>query len=113
MKKWQVTKQKLREKRRYRVRKKLQGTGVKPRLSVVKTLNHIYVQLIDDLKSHTIAQANTQEKSFASGDGSKKTVEVAKALGKLIAERAREHKIEDVVFDRNGYNYHGSVQAPW
>jgi large subunit ribosomal protein L18 len=85
--------------------------GPRARLSVFRSSKHIYAQLIDDLKGETLAAASTLEKTMR-GDGKKGTnVEAAKAVGKLIAERAKEKGIKDVVFDRGGYLYHGRIKA--
>ena len=70
----------------------------------------MYAQVVDDLKAHTLIQANTQEDSFKQLS-SKKNLEAAKALGQLVGKRAVEQKIERVLFDRNGYDYHGRVKA--
>ena len=93
-----------------RIRKKVMGTSERPRLNVYRSLNHIYVQVIDDLKGVTLVSANSAE-------GSKETRRVggnlaaAKNVGKVIAERAKAKGIEKVVFDRGGYIYHGRVKA--
>lgn len=98
-----------RKKRHLRVRKRIFGTAERPRLNVFKSLNHIYVQLIDDAKGHTLAQASTLDpelKNVAKGANK----ESAKLVGKLIAKRALEKGIKDVVFDRGGYIYHGTIK---
>lgn len=101
----------LRLRRHLRVRKRVQGTENRPRLSVFRSNVHIYAQIIDDAVGRTIAAASTVDRSLASSlDGQTKT-EQAKAVGKLVAERAREAGVEKVVFDRGGYKYHGRVQA--
>lgn len=94
-------------KRHKRVRAKISGTPECPRLNVFRSERHIYAQLIDDVNGVTLAAASSVEKDFE-GSGSNK--EGARKVGKLIAERAREKGIEDVVFDRGGYIYHGRVQ---
>ncbi len=89
---------------------KLAGRG-RARLSVFRSSKHIYVQLIDDVKGATLAAASTLEKPLR-GDGKKGAdIAAAKAVGKLIAERAKEKGIKDVVFDRGGYLYHGRIKA--
>ena len=96
-----------------RIRKKLQGTGERPRLNVYRSTNHLYVQLIDDLKGATIISANTLEFGEAK-EGKRPTggnVSAAKQLGKSIAERAKSKGITKVVFDRGGYLYHGRIKA--
>lgn len=91
-----------------RIRKKLQGTAERPRLNVYRSLNHIYVQVIDDASGKTLVAASSAE-----GEGKKTggNVAAAKAVGKTIAERARAKGISKVVFDRGGYIYHGRVKA--
>lgn len=93
---------------RYRIRNKISGTETRPRLSVYRSNKGIYCQLIDDLKGETLAQANSLEKSVET-NGNK--TEQAKQVGKLIAERTKALNIENVVFDRGGYLYHGRVKA--
>ena len=95
-------------KRHARVRGKISGTAEMPRLCVFRSENHIYAQIINDVEGKTLAAASTVEKAFE-GNGS--NVEAAKKIGALIAERALKKGIENVVFDRGGYIYHGRVQA--
>ena len=97
-----------RKKRHVRVRGKISGTAECPRLNVYRSLANIYVQLIDDVKGVTLAQASTVEKDFAQYGGN---VEAAKAVGKTLAERATAKGIKECVFDRGGYVYHGRVAA--
>src|SRR5579863_6498653 len=95
-----------------RIRKKLQGTAQRPRLNVYRSLNHIYVQVIDDLNGKTLVSASAAEGKQA--EGKKSTggnVAAAKSVGKAIAERAKEKGVKKVVFDRGGYIYHGRVKA--
>lgn len=92
---------------RTRIRKKIQGTGVRPRLSVFRSNKHIYAQLIDDLKGHTLTSASTFDASIG-GEGA---MDKCKEVGKRLAEKAKEAGIESAVFDRNGYRYHGRVKA--
>ena len=99
---------KARQKRHARVRAKISGTAACPRLDVFRSLQHIYAQLIDDVAGVTLVSASTTEKDFKEYGGNKET---ARAVGKLLAERAAEKNIKDVVFDRGGYVYHGRVQA--
>lgn len=94
--------------RQKRVRAKVTGTDARPRLCVFRSLNNIYAQLIDDTKSVTIASASTLDKEVKTKASN---IEAAKEVGTLIAKRAAEKKIETVVFDRNGYLYHGKVKA--
>src|SRR6202795_326150 len=93
-----------------RIRKKVMGTSERPRLNVYRSLNHIYVQLIDDLQGQTLVSANSAEgkKGERTTGGN---VAVAKNVGKTIAERAKAQGITKVVFDRGGYIYHGRVKA--
>jgi large subunit ribosomal protein L18 len=93
-----------------RIRKKVVGTAERPRLNVYRSLNHIYVQLIDDLKGATLVSANSAEgkKGERRGGGN---LAAAKNVGKNIAERAKAKGIEKVVFDRGGYIYHGRIKA--
>jgi large subunit ribosomal protein L18 len=94
--------------RQKRVRAKVTGTEARPRLSVFRSLNNIYAQLIDDTKGVTIASASTLDKEVKTKASN---IEAAKEVGTLIAKRAAENKIDTVVFDRNGYLYHGKVKA--
>jgi large subunit ribosomal protein L18 len=93
-----------------RIRKKMQGTAERPRLNVYRSLNHIYVQVIDDLHGKTLVSASTAEgkKEDRRTGGN---VASAKAIGKTIAERAKAKGVTQVVFDRGGYIYHGRVKA--
>ena len=98
---------KARLKRHARVRSKISGTPECPRLDVFRFAKHIYVQVIDDVNGVTLASASTVEKDFGAYGGNK---EAAKKIGELIAKRALEKGIENVVFDRGGYIYHGRVK---
>jgi large subunit ribosomal protein L18 len=90
-----------------RIRHKLAGSEQRPRLAVFRSVKHIYAQVIDDTKGHTVASASSNEKSAKNGGN----LTGAKSIGKLIAERAKEKGIKAVVFDRGGYLYHGRVKA--
>ncbi len=92
-----------------RIRRKVKGTGERPRLAVFRSLNHIYAQLIDDEKGVTLCSASTAEKSAGAGNGG--NIDAAKTVGRLIAERAKEKGFTSVVFDRGGYIYHGRVRS--
>ncbi len=92
-----------------RIRKKVKGTGERPRLAVFRSLNHIYAQVIDDKSGKTLATASTTEKALGLKTGG--NLEAAKSVGKAIAERAQKAGISTVVFDRGGYVYHGRVKA--
>ncbi|MEM1248031.1 MAG: 50S ribosomal protein L18 [Acidobacteriota bacterium] len=97
---------------RYRIRKKISGTPERPRLAVYKSLKFIYAQVIDDLSGQTLAQASSRESAISSdADGSAGSVSAAKAVGKAVAERAKEKGIDTVVFDRGGSIYHGKIRA--
>ncbi len=98
-----------RTKIKFRVRKKIQGSAEKPRLSVFRSNKAIYAQVIDDLQGTTLANASSQPKDI--GEQKITKTEAAKLVGKLIAERAIEKGIETVVFDRNGYLYHGRIKS--
>ncbi len=95
---------------KYRIRKKINGTNEKPRLSVFRSNVNISVQLIDDINGRTLVAASSLNKEIAEKTGINK-IEKAKLVGKLIAENAKKAGIETVVFDRNGYLYHGRVKA--
>ena len=98
-----------------RIRKKLEGTSERPRLNVYRSLNHIYVQVIDDLSGKTLVSASTAEGNKAESKKQERpsggNVASAKAVGKAIAERAKAKGVTRVVFDRGGYIYHGRVKA--
>ena len=96
-----------RERRHKRVRNKISGTAERPRLCVYRSNNNIYVQIIDDVAGNTLAQASTLDKEVKTKYSNK---EAAKEVGTLIAKRASEKKIKEVVFDRGGYIYHGVVK---
>ena len=103
-----VNKKAMRMKRQIRVRGKISGTPERPRLSVFRSNANIYAQIIDDVNGVTLAAANTLEKEFEGATGN---AEAAKKVGQIVAERAKAKGIEKVVFDRNGYIYHGRVAA--
>ncbi len=98
---------KARMTRHKRIRGKISGTAERPRLCVFRSQNNIYAQIIDDVKGVTLVQASSLDKTITGNGGNK---EAAKAVGKLVAERAAEKKITDVVFDRGGNIYHGRVK---
>ena len=101
----------LRKKRHKRLRYKVKGTPDRPRLNVSRSLQHIYAQVIDDTTGRTLVAASTVDATLRGALKSGGNVEAAKAVGKLIAERAQEKGITSVVYDRGGYKYHGRVQA--
>ena len=97
--------------RHARVRRKVVGTSERPRLSVFRSLHHIYAQVIDDTNGVTLASASSLESELRSDRNGQKKGEVSKRVGALVAERARSNGIQSVVFDRGGYKYHGRVKA--
>jgi large subunit ribosomal protein L18 len=98
-----------RARRHNRVRKKVSGTPQRPRLVVTRSARHIYAQIVDDLKGHTLASASTLDADVRSVDGDKKAR--AARVGALVAERAKSAGIDRVVFDRGGNRYHGRIAA--
>ena len=106
-----IRKREARLKRKYRVRKKIFGTEERPRLTVYRSLKHIYAQLIVDTQGRTICQASTMDKELKERLKGTSNKEAAKAVGELIAQRAMAADVKQVVFDRNGYLYHGRVKA--
>ena len=97
--------------RHLRVRKKVQGNGERPRLCVFRSLRHIYAQVIDDTTGHTLASASSLEAAAGKGSEALPKLAASQSVGKLVAERAKEQGISQVVFDRGGYKYHGRVKA--
>ena len=93
-----------------RIRKKIKGTAEKPRLAVFRSNKQIYVQVVDDLKGVTLLSACSKEKEVAAMTGIKK-IEQAKLVGKILAAKCKGKGIENVVFDRSGYKYHGRVKS--
>ena len=102
-----IDKNKIRKRKHVRVRKKISGTTECPRLCVYRSNSHIYAQIIDDTKGVTLCSASSLDKDFEGNGGNK---EAARKVGKKIAEIALQKGIEEVVFDRGGYIYHGRVQ---
>jgi len=92
-----------------RIRRKVSGSAERPRLTIYRSLNHIYAQIIDDEQGRTIAAASTTEKDLRGATGG--NIDAAVRVGRAIAERALSNGIESVVFDRGGYRYHGRVKA--
>jgi len=103
-----LTKIERRTKIKMRVRKIVKGTAVRPRMSVFRSNNEIYAQIIDDLKGVTLVMASSKSKDIAGTQGTK--TEKAAMVGKLVAEKALAAGISEIVFDRNGYLYHGRVK---
>ena len=102
-----LTKSDRRQRIRFRIRKSISGTATKPRLSVFRSNKEIYAQLIDDVNGVTLLSASSREKEVGKGTN----VEVAAAVGKLVAEKALKAGIDAVTFDRGGYLYHGRIQS--
>ena len=98
----------IRDRIHARIRRKLRGTSERPRLAVFRSVAHIYAQVIDDAEGKTLVSASSVDKAAKTKGGN---VAAAKAIGKLVAERAKEKGITRVVFDRGGYLYHGRVKA--
>src|SRR5262249_10343330 len=94
--------------RKLRIRKKILGTQERPRLTIYRSLNHLYAQVIDDTVGRTLVSASTCEKGQTKGRRNRSS---AQDLGKRIAEKAKTANVANVVFDRNGYIYHGCIQA--
>jgi len=105
-----LTKLEKRNRIRMRIRKKISGTAEKPRVAVFRSNKQIYAQVVDDNKGVTILSVSSKEKEVAGQTGLKKT-EQAKLVGKSLAEKCKEKGIENVVFDRSGYKYHGRVKS--
>ena len=103
-----LSRQEVRRAIHKRIRKKVLGTAVRPRLAIFRSLNHIYAQVIDDEKGVTLCSASSVEKETVADGGN---IAAAKVIGRLIAERAKERGISSVVFDRGGYIYHGRVRS--
>jgi large subunit ribosomal protein L18 len=105
-----LTKLEKRTRSKMRIRKKIQGTAGIPRIAVYRSNKQIYVQVVDDLNKVTLLSASSKEKEIADKTKIKKT-EQAKLVGKLLASKCKEKGIENVVFDRSGYKYHGRVKS--
>lgn len=103
-----LTKAERRQRIKYRIRKRLSGSGERPRMTVYRSNRQIYVQLVDDVTGQTLVSASSKEKEIAKQKVNK--IDQAKLVGKRIAEKAKEKGIKAVVFDRNGYLYHGRVK---
>ncbi len=104
-------KKESRERRHRRIRKKVFGVPERLRLSVYRSLNHIYAQIVDDFKGHTVVSASSLDKELKDEKSHKGNIETAKKIGELIARKALEKGIKKVVFDRGGYLYHGRIKA--
>jgi len=102
-----TSKDQIRRRIHARIRRRVQGSTERPRLAVFRSVKHIYAQLIDDAQGQTMAAAGSVEKNATNGGN----IAGAKAIGKLLAERAQDKGIKAIVFDRGGYHYHGRVKA--
>lgn len=100
----------MRKRRHFRVRKKLSGTAERPRLNVFRSLKHIYAQMIDDVTGVTLLSASSLDSSISEGKSSCGNKAVARQVGTMIAQKAAEKGIKEVIFDRGGYLYHGRVK---
>src|SRR5580658_1324481 len=103
-----IEKKEIRNRIHMRIRRKMRGTAARPRLAVFRSVAHIYAQVIDDAKGATLVSASSVDKDGKTKGGN---VAAATAIGKLVAERAKEKGIQKVVFDRGGYQYHGRIKA--
>jgi large subunit ribosomal protein L18 len=103
-----IEKKAIRNRIHMRIRRKLRGTSERPRLAVFRSVAHIYAQVIDDSEGKTLVSASSVDKGAKTKGGN---VAAAKAIGTLVADRAKEKGIKSVVFDRGGYQYHGRVKA--
>ena len=101
----------VRRRKHLRVRKKISGTGARPRLCVFRSLSHVYAQVIDDTKGITLAQASSMEPDMKKVAEDKNKVDISKLVGKTVAERALQAGITNVVFDRGGYVYLGRIAS--
>ena len=106
-----IEKNAVRQKRHQRIRNKISGTASRPRMAVYRSLSNIYVQIIDDSIGHTLAAASTMDKDLAASLEGKTKTEAAKIVGEKAAKLALAKGIQEAVFDRGGYIYHGRVEA--
>jgi large subunit ribosomal protein L18 len=100
-----------RERRKLRIRRKISGTAERPRLSVFRSARHIYAQVVDDVNGKTVAHASTLSRDVRTAISESTKVDAAKSVGQAIAKLLLEKGVDSVVFDRNGYLYHGRVRA--
>jgi large subunit ribosomal protein L18 len=108
------TKEDRRDRIKHRIRRRVRGTGERPRLTIFRSVSHVYVQVVDDASGRTIASASSNEPAVKGGLSAKASggnIEGAKAIGRTIAERLIGKGVKQVVFDRNGFLYHGRVKA--
>lgn len=106
-----VDRKRASDRRHLRVRKRVVGTPDQPRLNVYRSLAHIYAQIVDDVSGHTLVAASSLDPEIKKAMGRGDNAEAAKAVGKLVAERAKQKGIQEVVFDRGGHVYHGRIAA--
>ena len=107
----QVNRKAARRRIRYRIRKKVKGSSTCPRLAVFRSLNHIYAQAIDDEQGKTLVSASTRDAKVRTDHAKGGSIDAAKQVGSLIAQRLKDAGVETVVFDRGGFIYHGRVKA--
>lgn len=100
-----------RNKRHARVRRRVEGVQSRPRLCVYRSLSHIYAQIIDDISGHTLTSASSLDPEILANSKDKTKTDVAELVGTLVSERAKSQGVNQVVFDRGGYKYHGRVKA--
>lgn len=100
-----------RDRRHLRIRKRVSGTPARPRLCVYRSLSHMYAQIVDDARGHTLVAASSLNGELKGHKGSKGNKEAARKVGEILARKALEKGIKKVVFDRGGYLYHGRVKA--
>ena len=100
-----------RDVRHVRIRERVRGSRLRPRLAVFRSINHIYAQLVDDDAGRTVLSVDSRSKAFREGHKSGGNVAAAKAVGELLAQKAKAQGLQQVVFDRGGYKYHGRVKA--
>lgn len=100
-----------RQRRHARIRAKVKGTNTRPRLCVFRSLSHIYAQVVDDIPGHTLISASTLDPEIKEEAAGKKKADAAGLVGSLVAKRALSQGINQVIFDRGGYKYHGRVKA--
>ncbi len=106
-----LTRKQLTQRRHQRIRRKIQGTSERPRLAIFRSLNHIYAQVIDDVAQHTLASASTLDPEVKGAIANGANREASAVVGQIVAQRAKDQGISQVVFDRGGKLYHGRVQA--
>lgn len=111
MGKQEVSAEVARRRRHRRVRRRIHGTSQRPRLNVFRSLKHIYAQIINDARGHTLVAASTLDPALRNRLNGRNKTEQAKLVGQLVAQRALERGIKHIVFDRGGYLYHGRVKA--